>query len=288
MRLFFIRGIIPEINANRYTKMETKKPVVIDQPDFLILLESGNWKGFKGNVLSGVELKGLDLSEIDLSGCVLFDCTFTSCNFHNANLSGLHTGNSGASFIDCNLHSVNFASADLSNLSFLGCTILACEMSNADLSSSQIIGSRLITCNLRGVNMVKSDLTGTVLQNNDLYDTIGNGAQLKSILCAQWPITYTFAELQFASLRSASTNPAGIRESALLSVHGQSSVDTWRRWKNLIGSVILHEPAVMFPEEPFLPVRFKGTPISETLSGLKVSQEDGFFFVAPPQEEGEE
>lgn len=267
--------------------MQIEKPVVIDHAEFVSILESGSWKGFKGNILFGVKMEGADLTGIDLSDCVLFDCSFTACNLHKANLSGLHTGNSGVLFIGCDLQGANLAKADLSTLSFIGCKLMGCDMTHADLSRSFIIGSYLITCNLRGVNMVDADLTGTVLQNNDMYNTVGNGVQLKSILCAAWPITYTSTELQFASVRVDALRPV-IRDAALKQTHGEIALSTWKKWAGLIGSVMIHEPAVAFPDSPFLPVRFKDTATAEALPGLRVSHDNGFVFVEPPEDEGDD
>ncbi|ATW57867.1 pentapeptide repeat protein [Pseudomonas phage tabernarius] len=267
--------------------MQTKKPVVIDHDEFLSVLMTGDRDTLKGNVIFGVKVEGLDLTELDLSNCVLIDTSFTRCNLHKANFNGVHTGSTGVSFIGCEIQGAKFNDADLSAVSLLGCTILGTEFMHADFSRSKVVGSRLLSCNLRGTNFVGADLDGTVFQNNDLYNAIGNGAQLKSIMCAPWPITYTATELQFASHRTDAARPDMIRTDSVKVSHGIGAAQTWEKWKALILSVMKHEPAVKSPNVPFLPHSYKGTEIAELLSELKVSGEHGSVYVESVEDESE-
>ena len=101
-----------------------------------------------------------------------------------------------AKFRNVNLHEVDFSRCMLAHL-----TITNSILTDAQLVESSYIAANFTDSNLQGANCNSSSfigaiLTGVNLTNVSLWNTIGNGEEIKSLQLEGWPIAYTAENLQ--------------------------------------------------------------------------------------------
>jgi hypothetical protein len=128
--------------------------------------------------------------------------------------------------------------ADLKNVN-LRCT----DLEGADLREANLEGANLEGANLRAANLRGADLRGANLQGVNLWGCNGNLVQIKSILCTQYPVTYTVDMLQIGCKRHPIVDWWGFDDKYILEMGGKAALKWWRTWKPILKQIIETEPA---------------------------------------------
>ena len=177
-----------------------------------------------GAVLRGVDFTGTDLSGANFANCYgailrgvdLTNADLTAVNLTNANLRGTNFTN--ANFTKANCYDTNFTNANFTNANCYGTNFAAANFTGANLSNAILTG-----CNL--------------------WNTKGNGREIKNIVTPTYPVTYTRDRLQIGC-RNHAIADWWVFTYDDIGEMDNGALEYWREHKDLLRATITSEPAI--------------------------------------------
>src|SRR5574343_63178 len=196
-----------------------------------------NENGGRRADLSWSDLTGVDLSNADLLGANLSNTNLSRADMYWTNLRSADL--TGATLTGANLSHANFHSADLPNANF----------TYADLSHANFHRA-----SMQGVNLTQADLTGACMVDANMHDAtlvdlcsmcgvIGNMAEIKSIQCSIWPVTYTKTQMQIGCQLHELDKWWEFTDDQISRMDSKA-LSWWQKWKPVLKTIIEMDPAI--------------------------------------------
>ena len=185
------------------TKDDLKK--VLDDHALWLRGEGGARANLRWAYLEGANLRWADLRWAYLEGA----------NLRGANLRG-------ASLWGADLRGVNLQGADLRGVNLQDTNLRWADLQDADLRWAD----------LRGADLQDADL-----QDANLWSTVGNGGEIKSLQCGVYDIAFTHNVLQIVCKRYPIKEWFEFDDGTISSMDG-GALEWWRKWKPLLKQIV--------------------------------------------------
>lgn len=108
----------------------------------------------------------------------------------------------------------------------------------AYLSRAYLYGANLSSANLYGADLYGADLFGADLSGANLYDTIGNMREIKSLQTDRYPITYTAEVMQIGCENHTLAEWWEFDDQTIYSMNPPHSLPWWGKWKPILLEII--------------------------------------------------
>ena len=136
----------------------------------------------------------------------------------------------------------NLRGADLRRADLQGADLQGADMRWADLQDTNLRGANLRRANLqdtnlRGADMRWADLQGADLQDADLWSTVGNGGEVKSLHCGGYDVAFTHDVLQIGCKRYPIKDWFEFDDEAISSMDG-GALEWWRKWRPILKQIV--------------------------------------------------
>jgi len=187
-----------------------------------------------------LDLRGADLRGVNLTGAALTDAILTYADLTGAYLTGAYlTGANltGSALTDAILTEANLTGADLT-----GADLTYVKLTGAHLKSANLTGADLTEANLKGVDLTYATLTGADLTGANMWNTIGNGREVKTVQTDLWTVTYTADIMQIGCRQHAIKDWWDFDDAAISAMAGKA-LEWWTRWKPILQQIIVTSPA---------------------------------------------
>ncbi|MDH4563644.1 pentapeptide repeat-containing protein [Pseudomonas sp. BN411] len=232
------------------------------------------------SILSSVHLMDADLSEARMPGAYLTSCNFhrsniskaslmyctvESCFFPNSKLSGTDFRYSSlfackleqadlsnahlnhGRWSDVDLRNANLRGANLTDTDFKRVDFRGADLSNANLSNARFIDCNLSDVNLNNANLDQATFSRTLLDGSPIHgvasmnETLGNGTQIKHIVCDSYTVTYTAEHLFINGHKRSEQEWWSLDDD-----QASTLVDPawWKTWKPILQQITAVSPAV--------------------------------------------
>ena len=162
-------------------------------------------------------------------------------------------GTSGQSGERASLKGANLEGADLGGANLRRADLRGADLRGADLKGANLKGANLRSANLRGadlrgVNLKDVDLKGASLEDANLegaslWGCIGNMTHIKSVLCDQYPVTYTADVMQIGCQRHPIAAWWEFDDEQIQEMDRKNALKWWRTWKPILQQIIEASPA---------------------------------------------
>ena len=124
--------------------------------------------------------------------------------------------------------------------------VVAAVKANINLTDVNLFGvdltdANLTGANLTGANLFGANLTGANLTGADLFDTIGNMEQVKSLQLETWMITYTDTMLQIGCQRHTIEEWFAFDDDTIADMDS-GALEFWTKWKDTLKQIITMSP----------------------------------------------
>ncbi len=162
----------------------------------------------------------------DFSGLDLTWTNFAGMNFSGANFSELDL--TWAIFLRTNLTGANFSGSYLHETNFSG----------ANLTRANFSGANFSWANLPGSNLPWSNLFHTNLTDAILYNTIGNGREIKTIISDEYIINYTDKIIQIGNEQHPIDDWFKFSDKDMLEMDGEKALNFWKKWKPILQMIL--------------------------------------------------
>lgn len=121
------------------------------------------------------------------------------------------------------------------------------DLSRANLSRANLSWAHLSWANLRGADLRGADLSRANLIEANLIEAnlrgaIGNMAEVRSLQCSEWPVTYTATHMQIGCQTHEIAAWWAFDDEAINDMD-DDALDWWRAWKPILQQVIAAAPA---------------------------------------------
>ena len=157
--------------------------IIVDYPEaksYGEALEKGVEDGvsFKGADLEGMDLRNLDLTSIRLDNAKCIGTDFSGSKFESyGKLPTLKDGDfTGANFTDAKLG--------------------AGKLIRSNFTGANFTRTRMVRTNLKGSDFTGATMDGVELEANELYHTVGNGKEIKSLWLNGCYVVFTHEVVQ--------------------------------------------------------------------------------------------
>ena len=117
--------------------------------------------------------------------------------------------------------------ADLHGANLRGANLHGADLHGADLHGADLHGANLRGANLRGAN----------LRGANLWNTAGNGAELKTIQTEKWTITYSQHAIQIGCQRHTSAEWFAFNNDEI-SAMDHAALAWWKKWKPILAAIM--------------------------------------------------
>ena len=209
------------ISINRWTDGS-----VIHSGDFASVkecLEDGVRKGicFDYADLNGAQLNNVELNYAELNYVKLNNAWLNYAKLSNAKLNY-------AKLNDAKLYRAELSNAKLNNAWLNGARLNYVELNYTELNCARLNYVELNRARLNG-----AELNDAKLNFADLWNTIGNGKQIKNINNLRWPITYTKDTLQIGCKRHLISEWASFTDERIECMD-EEALEFWKEHKQHI------------------------------------------------------
>ena len=178
------------------------------------------------------DLSNVDMSNVDLSNTNLHNVDLNNSDLNNSDLRNADLSNTNLS--STNLHNTNLSNTNLNNA----------YLCNADLSNAYLSNAYLINADLSNADLRNADLRNADLHNVDLHNTIGNGKEVKTLLCFEpYIINYTAENLQIGCKNYPIKDWWGFTNKEILEMDGKIALGFWNNYKSILMKIIELSPA---------------------------------------------
>ncbi|UML83073.1 pentapeptide repeat-containing protein (plasmid) [Leptospira interrogans] len=147
-----------------------------------------------------------------------------------------------------NLSGVNLRDADLRGVNLSGVNLRGANLSDVNLSGVDLRGVNLSGVNLRDVDLSGADLSGANLSGVNLSGAQGNSHNIKTIQTDHWTVVYS-NNLMYIGCESHSFDQWWNFSDDEIDNMSQNALEFWRKWKDVLQTIILISPAVATREE---------------------------------------
>ncbi|MFD2404870.1 pentapeptide repeat-containing protein [Azorhizophilus paspali] len=183
------------------------------------------------------DMSGAYLSLADLRGAYLRDADLRVADMSLANLRGAYLRD--ADLRGAYLRDADLRVADMSLANLRGAYLRDADLRGANLSDANLRGANLSDANLRGAN-----LSGAYLAEiASLWGVSGNGAEIKSIQCDLWPVTYTATHMQIGCQLHRIEQWWDFGDAEIDRMDSRA-LDWWQTWKPILKQIVETSPAV--------------------------------------------
>ena len=136
----------------------------------------------------------------------------------------------------------NLRGADLEGANLRWADLRWAYLEGANLRGANLRGASLWGADLRGVNLQGADLRGVNLQGADLQDadlwsTVGNGGEVKSLHCGGYDVAFTHDVLQIGCKRYPIKDWFEFDDEAISSMDG-GALEWWRKWRPILKQIV--------------------------------------------------
>jgi hypothetical protein len=131
--------------------------------------------------------------------------------------------------------------ANLRDENLRGADLYGADLSGADLRRAYLPGANLTGADLSGADLYGADLTGANLTGADLFRTIGNTREIKSLQIDIYPIAYTKDILQIGCERHTIEAWRHFSDEAI-SEMDSNALEFWKKYKEHIFKTIELSP----------------------------------------------
>ena len=122
-------------------------------------------------------------------------------------------------------------------------TLLEAIKAGADLRGADLRGANLSGANLSGADLSCADLRGADLSEiRSLWGATGNMAEIKSVQCDLWPVTYTADKMQIGCQIHMISEWWSFSNSEIERMDSQA-LAWWAIWKPILQKIIEVSPA---------------------------------------------
>lgn len=201
-----------------------------------------------------------NMSQASLSSSMLSDCIFANTNLSRASLKYASLNASymqqadlsdasldNGKWIDVDLRRANLRGADLTDSDFKRVDFRGADLSNANLTNARFIDCNLCDVNLSNANLDKATFTRTLLDGSPVHgvasmnEALGNGAQIKHVVCNPHTVTYTEEHLFINGHKRSQQEWWSLTDDQVSAL-----VDPvwWKTWKPLLQQITAVSPAV--------------------------------------------
>lgn len=142
----------------------------------------------------------------------------------------------------------NLRRADLRRANLRGTDLSDADLRRTDLSYTNLRRADLSYANLRRAYLSDADLSDADLSYADLWDTIGNMREIKSLQVDKYAIAYTAEVLQIGCQRHAIEDWWSFDDNTI-AVMDSGALEWWKKWKPILQSIIELSPAVPTKEK---------------------------------------
>jgi hypothetical protein len=113
-----------------------------------------------------------------------------------------------------------------------GAYLTDADLTGADLRRADLRDADLTGADLRGADLTDADLTGAVL-----WDTIGNGREIKTIQTDNWTVVYTADVMQIGCQRHTIKDWFRFSDADIGKMDSKA-LEWWGRWKPRLTDII--------------------------------------------------
>ena len=103
-----------------------------------------------------------------------------------------------------------------------------------DLRGADLRGADLERANLRGANLTEASLRGADLKGANLWNTIGNNREVKSLQCDGYQVAVTNKVLQIGCQNHPIKAWLAFSDARIADMDPGYSLDWWRVWKPIL------------------------------------------------------
>jgi len=149
---------------------------------------------------------------------------------------------SGANLTEANLTDADLAYAALTGANLYGATLTDADLAGANLYGATLTGATLTGANLMGANLTGAYLAGADLTGANMWNTVGNGREVKTVQTDLWTVTYT-ADVMQIGCQSYPLDAWWDFDDATISALDSKALEWWTRWKPILQQIIVTSPA---------------------------------------------
>jgi uncharacterized protein YjbI with pentapeptide repeats len=176
--------------------------------------------------LMGADLRGADLTYADLRGADLTYADLTGADLTGADLTG------------ADLTGANLTGADLTGANLKGANLTGADLTCAYLKRANLRGADLTYADLTYADLTYANLTGADLTGANMWNTIGNSREVKTVQTDLWTVTYTADIMQIGCRRHAIKDWWDF-DDATISAMDSKALGWWMRWKPILQQIIV-------------------------------------------------
>jgi uncharacterized protein YjbI with pentapeptide repeats len=170
--------------------------------------------------LRGADLRGADLNNADLRGADLRGANLTGANLRGADLSN-----------------AVLAYADLSDVVLRYANLTGANLRGADLSNAVLAYADLSDVVLRYANLTGANLIGADLNNTNLYKTVGNSVEIRTVQSARYHINITKYKIQIGCKSYSKKEWFAFSDGAIKEMDA-GALEWWTVYKPIIKALI--------------------------------------------------
>jgi uncharacterized protein YjbI with pentapeptide repeats len=139
-----------------------------------------------------------------------------------------------------NLTYANLIYANLTGANLTGANLTDTNLTCANLTYANLTGANLTNANLTGANLTCADLNGA-----ELFSTIGNDIEIKSLqVFNEYRISYTKDRLQIGCENHSFEEWWTFSDKEILAMDGKKALSFWKKNKEMIKNIVESNPAV--------------------------------------------
>ena len=143
----------------------------------------------------------------------------------------------GADLEGANLRWADLRWAYLEGANLRGANLRRADLRRADLRRADLRGANLREANLRGADLQGANLQDADLREANLWSTVGNGEEVKSLQCGVYDIAFTHDTMQIGCKRYPIKDWFEFDDETISSMN-DGALEWWRKWEPILKQIV--------------------------------------------------
>jgi len=143
-----------------------------------------------------------------------------------------------------NYGGLDFSHATMAFTNCVGTTFQDCIFKEATFRGANLNEADLTGCNLSHCNFIGADLTGINLTNTKIYNTLGNGKEIKNVFVSKFVATYTSEYMNIGCMYHDLAWWQSCTLDDILAIYSESDADYLYGLIGLVLQLVEHAPCI--------------------------------------------
>ena len=135
------------------------------------------------------------------------------------------------------LEGADLQGADLQGSNLQDTNLQDTNLRGADLRGANLRGANLREANLRGADLQGANLQDADLREANLWSTVGNGEEVKSLQCGVYDIAFTHDTMQIGCKRYPIKDWFEFDDETISSMN-DGALEWWRKWEPILKQIV--------------------------------------------------